>query len=195
VVGLEPVVREDTIRIGRVTKAHGLTGELEVRPDWPDSRGLLDAREVVLEAADGRRESFVVTRQRPTPKGILILLKGIADRTAAESRRGNTVSVPRGALPSLAEGEYYLCDLVGLEVFCEGGAVGRVVEVQMYPSVDAIVIETPAGDRAEQPLLDEWVEQVDLKSARILLRSLDGLIEVPGASRASEGPAEGTGER
>jgi 16S rRNA processing protein RimM len=189
------VVREDTIRIGRVTKAHGLTGELEVRPDWPDSRGLLDAREVVLEAADGSRESYVVTRRRPTPKGILILLEGIADRTAAESRRGNTVSVPRGALPSLAEGEYYLCDLVGLEVVCAGVPAGRVVEVQMYPSVDAIVIETPTGDKAEQPLLDEWVERVDLKGGRVLLHSLDGLIEVPGTSRASAGPTEGSGER
>lgn len=172
----------DAIRIGRVVRAHGLLGELEVRPDWADSRGLLDASRVVLESADGRRESFEVTRARQTPKGTLMLLAGISDRDAAEALRGQTVSVPRAALPSLAEGEYYLCDLVGLSVCSAKGPIGSVVEVQMYPSVDAIVIETPTGERLEQPLLDQWVERVDLRERRITLASQDGLIEVPGAA-------------
>lgn len=170
-------------------RAHGLVGELEVRPDWSDSRGLLDASQVVLESADGGRRLFEVTRARQTPKGTLMLLAGIADRDAAEALRGQTVNVPRDALPSLAEGEYYLCDLVGLSVSWAAGTIGKVVEVQMYPSVDAIVIETPTGDRLEQPLLDQWVERVDLRERTITLASQDGLIEVPRApaAKASKG--------
>jgi 16S rRNA processing protein RimM len=190
-----PVVHGDTIRIGRVVKAHGLTGELEIRPDWPESTGLLEASQVVLEGADGERETHVVTRSRQTPKGVLMLLAGITDRTAAEARRGYTVNVPRTALPSLEEGEYYLCDLVGLEVLGGEGSLGRVVEVQMYPSVDAIVIESVTGERSEQPLLDEWVDEVDLKSGRILLKSLGGLIEVPRPKNAPGPSTAGSGER
>jgi 16S rRNA processing protein RimM len=171
-----------------------LTGELEIRPDWPESRGLLDTEEVVLESADGQRELCKVTRSRQTPKGVLMLLAGIADRDAAEARRGYTVSVPRGALPTLADGEYYLCDLVGLSVFGAEGLVGTVVEVQMYPSVDAIVIETPAGDWVEQPLLDEWVGRVDLPAKRIVLTSLGGLIEVPRGARPMHDQPNSSGE-
>jgi 16S rRNA processing protein RimM len=178
----------DTIRIGRVMRAHGLLGELEVRPDWSDSRGLLDASQVMLESAEGRRQSFGVTRARQTPKGTLMLLAGVSDRDAAEALRGQTVSVPRESLPSLAEGEYYLCDLVGLSVCGTDGPIGNVVEVQMYPSVDAIVIETPTGERLEQPLLDQWVERVELKERRITLASQDGLIEVPRAPGAKAFP-------
>ena len=185
----------DTIRMGRVARAHGLTGELEVRPDWPESRGLLDAEEVVLESADGRRERCKVTRSRQTPKGVLMLLAGITDRDAAEARRGHTVSVPRGALPSLADGEYYLCDLVGLEVFGAEGLIGHVVEVQMYPSVDAVVIQTPAGEWVEQPLLDEWVEHVDLAARRIVLASLGGLIDVPRGARPADQPSTDSEKR
>lgn len=181
----------DTIRIGRVMRAHGLGGELEVRPDWTDSRGLLDASQVVLESAEGRRQVFKVTRARQTPKGTLMLLDGIADRDAAEALRGQTVSVPRDTLPSLAEGEYYLCDLVGLSVCWAEGPIGEVVEIQMYPSVDAIVIETPTGERLEQPLLDQWVERVDLRERRITLVSPDGLIEVPRG--AVPKPSKGAG--
>jgi 16S rRNA processing protein RimM len=176
-------------------RAHGLVGELEVRPDWPDSRGLLDASRVVLESAEGHRAAFQVTRARQTPKGTLMLLAGVADRDAADALRGQTVSVPRDALPSLAEGEYYLCDLVGLSVSSAEGPIGKVVEVQMYPSVDAIVIETPTGERLEQPLLDQWVERVDLREARITLASQDGLIEIPraAATKTFKGPSGNEG--
>ena len=96
---------DKTIRIGRVTRAHGVTGELEVRPDWEHSRSLLEAREVVLEALSGELEAHAVRAARQTPKGILMMLDGISDRDAAEACRGNAVRVSRDLLPSLAPGE------------------------------------------------------------------------------------------
>jgi 16S rRNA processing protein RimM len=178
-----------TIRIGRITRAHGVSGELEVRPDWEHSRGLLEAREVVLESASGEREVRIVQGRRQTPKGVLLTLAGIDDRDAAEARRGFAVRVSRELLPRLGEGEYYLCDLIGVSVECPEGEIGRVVEIQMYPSVDAVVIEAPDGARFEQPLLDEWIARVDLRAGRIALVSRDGLIEAPKArsdARAAE---------
>jgi 16S rRNA processing protein RimM len=177
----------ETLHMGRVVRAHGVTGELEVRPDWSDSDGLLAAKEVVLEAEDGTLEAHAVRSSRRTPKGVLMLLEGITDRTAAEACRGNAVRVRREVLPKLGEGEYYLCDLVGASVDSPEGPVGRVVEVQMYPSIDAAVIESEDGTRFEQPLLDEWIGRVDVAARRITLISRDGLIEAPkpgGSTRA-----------
>jgi hypothetical protein len=59
----------------------------------------------------------------------------------------------------------------------------------MYPSVDAIVIEAPSGARLEQPLLDHWVERVDMKARQIHLASVEGLIDVPGGAAAPDSPA------
>jgi 16S rRNA processing protein RimM len=166
-----------------------VSGELEVRPDWEHSRGLLEAREVVLESESGEREAHAVRASRATPKGVLLSLTDIVDRDAAEARRGFAVRVRREVLPTLADGEYYLCDLVGASVECPEGPVGRVVEVQMYPSVDALVIEAEDGARFEQPLLDEWIARVEVQARRVLLISRDGLIEAPqrrSAARAAE---------
>jgi 16S rRNA processing protein RimM len=157
-----------------------------VRPDWVDSDSLLSAKQLIAESADGTRRTLKVVRARRTPKGILVLLEGIADRTAAEALKGQHVGVSRAALPRLKEGEYYLCDLVGLDVLGPSGAVGRVVGVEMYPSVDAAVIETDAGELLEQPLLEEWIEEVNVLARRLVLSSLDGLIEVPRGSSADE---------
>jgi 16S rRNA processing protein RimM len=165
------------MRIGYVVRAHGLRGELEMRLDWSDSRALSDAREILLTSREGVARPHIVQHARKTPKGIVVQLRGVQDRDAAEAQLGATVSVRRDALPPLAEGEYYLCDLVGLAVSTPEGVVGNVVDVQMYPSVDAIVIETPEGKRVEQPLLSEWIERVDLPGRHILLSSGAGLIE------------------
>ena len=166
-----------TIRVGRVTRAHGVTGELEVRPDWEHSRGLLGAQQVVLESESGVLERRAVKASRQTAKGVLLRLEGIDDRDAADARRGYAVRVSRDVLPRLAQGEYYLCDLVGASVVAPDGVVGTVVEVQMYPSVDALVIDAGEGNSFEQPLLDEWIAKVDVESRRVELVSRDGLIE------------------
>jgi 16S rRNA processing protein RimM len=184
----EPKGPAQPLRIGRVARAHGLKGELEIRLDWPDSRSLLEATGVLLSLPDGSTVSHSIAGTRRTPKGVLLRLEGIADRDAAEAVLGATLSVPRADLPPLQDGEYYLCDLVGLEVKGPAGSVGRVLEVQMYPSVDSIVIEAPAGERLELPLLAEWLERVDVPAGCITLRSIDGLIEM--ARPPSGGSAE-----
>ena len=167
----------EAIRIGYVVRANGLRGELEMRLDWSDSRALSDASEIILTSREGATQRHVIQHTRKTNKGMVVQLRGVQDRNAAEAQLGATVSVQRSLLPPLAEGEYYLCDLVGLAVSTPEGSLGRVVDVQMYPSVDAVVIETPAGKRVEQPLLDEWLERVDLPGRHIWLRSSAGLIE------------------
>ena len=194
----EPKGPGQHLRIGRVARAHGLKGELEIRLDWPDSRSLLEATGVVLSLPDGSTASHAIAGTRQTPKGVLLRLEGIADRDAAEAVLGATLSVPRTDLPPLEDGEYYLCDLVGLEVKGPAGTLGRVLEVQMYPSVDSIVIEARDGERLELPLLAEWLERVDVPAGCITLRSLDGLIEVtrppshaPAEPATASDPAEG----
>src|SRR5262249_7290243 len=134
---------------------------------------------------------------RPTPKGVLLSLGGVHDRTAAESLQGWHVSVERAALPPLEEGEYYLCDLVGAEVLGPGGArLGRVVDLRIYPSIDALLIERAEGGFAEQPLVEPWLEGVDVAARQVVLSSTDGWLEVSAEEvekdrRAREGEEQG----
>jgi 16S rRNA processing protein RimM len=128
---------------------------------------------------------------RRTPKGVLLSLQGVDDRDAADERRGCVVLVPRAALPELAPGEYYLSDLIGARVLApEGAELGTVTEVQMYPSVDAIVIQSASGERWEQPLLDEWIARVDLTEGSIVLASDGGLIEMSAKARSASDDRE-----
>jgi 16S rRNA processing protein RimM len=168
----------ERIELGRISRPHGLQGEVEVRLHWAASTSLLDAREVVLSGPKGERRCSV-ERARPTPKGVLLSLGGVSDRTTAEGLQGWLVSIERSALPPLEEGEYYLCDVVGAEVLGPGGLrLGRVVDLRIYPTLDALLIERADGGFAEQPLVEPWLERVDVAARQVVLSSTDGWLEV-----------------
>lgn len=80
--------------------------------------------------------------------------------------RGAALEVPRRELPKPEEGEYYVFQLVGLEVEEEGGRMlGTVTEVS--PGVANDVLELDTG--LALPMVDACVRQVDLERRRILV--------------------------
>ena len=89
----------------------------------------------------------------------------IADRTTAERMRGTELTVPRDALPPLADGEYYHADLIGLPaVSTAGDDLGRVVAVENFGAGDVIEIERADGKRFMVPMnaeaVPEWSDRV-----------------------------------
>lgn len=92
-------------------------------------------------------------------RGTIARFAEVADRSTAEALRGTALTVPRAALPPLAEGEYYHADLIGLPVVSnEGEAVGRVVAVENFGAGDVIEIERDDGARFMAPMsaVPEW---------------------------------------
>ncbi len=163
------------LEVGRVSKAHGITGELRIVPHWESSDALERVSEVSL-TLNGERRVYTLERVRAVPRAYLVKLGGIDDRNAAEALHGATVSVPRSALPPLEAGEYYLIDLVGAKVRGPDGEVGEVTGIVSHPTVDVIVVRLPDGTSAEQVLSEPWLERVDVAAREIVLSSLDGLM-------------------
>jgi 16S rRNA processing protein RimM len=92
-------------------------------------------------------------------RGTIARFAEVPDRTAAEALRGTVLTVPREALPPLADGEYYHADLIGLSVVTtEGEPVGRVVLVENFGAGDVIEIERDGGGRFMAPMsaVPEW---------------------------------------
>lgn len=166
----------EQVEIGRVARAHGLRGEVSVKLYFAESELLGSLDSVRLGSADDCRE-LTIEAARPTPKGWLLKLRGVDDRNAAEALSGAPLWVPRSALPEPGENEYYLSDLVGARVVGPEGEIGEVIEVRIHPSVDTAVIRAPDGRTLEQPLVDAWVEEVDLDAGVVRLSSTDGLVD------------------
>lgn len=166
-----------TIELGFVTRPHGVRGELKVKLHFEQSNALFEVRRVLLAKGDEDPKPYEVAGVRRAGKGVLLTLAGITTRDAAEAVQGACVRIERSELPALATGEYYLVDVVGCEVLGPAGPLGVVQAVEAHPTVDSLLIATPEGRTLAQPLDDAWIESVSIAERRVVLRSLDGLID------------------
>jgi 16S rRNA processing protein RimM len=170
-----PSSSDELVELAAVVRAHGLAGELALKLFNPESELVPELREVVLRLPSGETRRYAVRAVRGAGDGILVRLEGVDDRNASEPLKGSVVCVPRAALPTLEEGEYYLVDLVGLTARDPAGEViGRVHDVIAYPSVECLVMQ--CGDVwREVPDLPRYVLEVHVREGYVVVDHLDEL--------------------
>jgi 16S rRNA processing protein RimM len=165
-------VSEPTVVVGKITKAHGLRGEVVVLVSSDNPDRFVPGSSVFLE--DGRE--LKIRDARPNGGRLLVSFDGIDERTAAEHLRGVTLVVPRSMLPTLAEGEFWPHQLEGCEVVTESGrSLGAIVDVVASAANDLWVAVDGSGTETMIPAIREVVAEVDVARRRVLVRDLPGL--------------------
>ena len=173
---------EPTVVVGKVTKAHGLHGEVVVLvfSDNPDR--FSPGSSVFLE--NGRE--MRIRACRPNGGRLLVSFEDVADRNAAEALRGITLIVPRSSLPDLPAGEYWPHQLEGCEVVTESGRpIGAIVDVIANPANDLWVAVDATGTETLVPAIREVVVEVDVAAGRVLVRDIPGLTAPDDSPRSS----------
>ena len=145
----------ELVSVGRVGKPHGLDGAFFVEEPSDDPRWF----EVGARLVAGGVDAEVVTARRGAGGRPVIRLDRAVDR-------GTVLSVPRDALPTTGDDEYYAFQLVGLEVVEQDGPVlGRVAAVHPGPANDSLDL----GNGVLLPLVDACIRDIDLDAGRILV--------------------------
>ena len=136
------------VTLAVIIGAHGVTGEVRLKLFGEGAEALKS-----YASFDAAGRVLTLKSVRPGPNGAVARFAEIGDRSAAEALRGTELSVPRSALPPLAEGEYYHADLIGLPCFSsEGEGLGNIVAVENFGAGDIIEVERPAGKRFMAPM-------------------------------------------
>ena len=118
-----------------------------------------------------------VVRARKIKGGLRVHLDLVNDRTHAESLRGALLTVPRDEVPPLPEGSYYHFQIVGIDVWTEGGeCLGTVREILPTGGNDVYVVRDADGKEVLLPALEGVVRQVDLEANRMVVSLPEGLI-------------------
>jgi 16S rRNA processing protein RimM len=158
----------DPVVIGLVVAPHGTRGTVRVRATG-SGRHL---REGVEPVVAGRRRR--ISHVRKTPKGFLVDLQGVGDRSGAAALRGEGLMLERRELDAPGEGEFYVDDLIGLTAVSDAGEViGTVEETFETPAHEVLVVRKK--ERQDLPALYvpfslEHVPEVDLEAGRVVVR-------------------------
>ncbi|MEB3166316.1 MAG: ribosome maturation factor RimM [Cyanobacteriota bacterium] len=139
--------------VGRVVAAQGLGGELRVQPlsDFPERFTSPGRRWLRRRGESAQCWQLLSGRQLPGRELFVLRLASIENRTAAEALVGAELLVAATDRPALAEGEFHVLDLVGLEVrlLPEGRSIGRVEDL-IHAGQDLLEIslwpEPPAAE-------------------------------------------------
>ena len=145
------------VTLAVIIGAHGVGGEVRLKVFAEDVAS--------LKAHKSFNDGALTLKALRDGNNIIARFTEIADRTTAERMRGTKLTVPRDALPSLGEGEYYHADLIGLPAVSTAGEdLGHVVAVENFGAGDVLEIEQPDGKRFMVPMtadaVPEWGERV-----------------------------------
>jgi len=168
--------------VGRVAKAHGVTGELvvEVRTDDPGSRFACGNELRAKASRGGSMTTYTVESVREHSGRLLVRLAGVADRNAAEALRGTLFIIDSDDLPPITEpDEYYDHQLEGLRVCTVGGVdVGTVSEVLHTAAGELLSVKTAEGDEVLVPFVNAIVPTVSLAEGVVEIDPPDGLLDL-----------------
>jgi 16S rRNA processing protein RimM len=169
------------LTVGRVVKAHGLTGELvvDVRTDDPELRFAPGA--ILRARRSGRAErNCVVETVRAHGNRLLIRLAGVADRDGADALRGSLFVIDSADLPPIDEPDtYYDHQLEGLRVrTTDGRDIGIVAEVLHTAAGELLAVDRDQADELLVPFVSAIVTSVSLEDRIVEIDPPEGLLEL-----------------
>jgi 16S rRNA processing protein RimM len=166
------------VEIGRIKGAHGVHGMLKIKP-YNSETNLFDAKRVVYLQRAGQFVPLKVSQSAPGPKGLRVALEGVTTREQAQSLFDAPLFIPREEFPQLDDGEFYLDDLVGMEIVdadtgCVYGKATGLLETGANE-----VLEVRDGDKEILiPIIDGVIDEVDLDAQRATVRLPEGLLDI-----------------
>lgn len=167
---------DQLVHIGKITRLFGFKGGLALKLLNPSESTLSKGMKVTLIGPFNA--SKVETLHEVMPGG-RCFFEGITTDTDARTLIGYDLYVAREDLPELDEHEYYLNDLLSMNIVDQHGEkLGTVVGFSHNNAQDLLEIELPSGKKASIPLVQAIVTDIDFSKRIITVDVPEGLLEL-----------------
>jgi len=169
--------QEKYVLIAKVTKAHGIKGELKMHAFSGHLQSITQHQKLFLVSRQGQGSTlFDVVRSRTGNKEAIIQLKGVNDRNDAEKLCNYGVLVEKENLPELKKDEFYLHELEGLLVKTEVGDIIGTVDSFFHNGMQDLLVVKNGKNEVMIPLISGIITKRDKKS--LTVAPPPGLLEI-----------------
>lgn len=157
------------ILLGTIGAAHGIKGEVRITSHTQDPEAIADYGPL---ETDRPGLTITIEKARLNKTVLIARLKGIADRTAAETLNGVSLYIDRGKLPDMDdEDDFYHADLIGLDARLDTGvSIGAVIALHNYGAGDLIEVRDPrSGDTFLYPFTRAVVPTIRISEGYLVI--------------------------
>lgn len=163
---------KDFLEAGKIVGTHGVRGMVRIQP-WCDTGDFLCGFKKLY--IKGGEEALTINKIQPHGNVVIAAIKGVDSIELAEKLRGSVLFIKRGDV-SLPEGQYFIDDIIGCEVFdvLSGEKLGVISDVSPTGANDVWHIKRD-GNEYLIPKIDEVVKSVDITEKKVLISVMKGL--------------------
>lgn len=164
------------VNIGKILGAHGVRGLCRAL-SYADSDAIFSSGRTFYFRGPGQRMiPFEILEADRQPRRLLLRIRGVGDRDAAEKLAGSEIWVKKSDLPPPEEGAYYWFDLIGLTVVTTRGEIlGTLAHILPTGGNDVYVVQDANGRETLIPALADVVLEVDLQRNQMVVDLPEGL--------------------
>ena len=169
--------RENTLRVGVITTTHGIKGEVKVYPTTDDANRFLDLKTIYLDTGK-ELLPLEIEGVKFFKQFVILKFKGIDNINDIEKYKNKDLLIDRADAVELAEGEFFIPDLIGLSVVTEDGTpFGTLKDVMETGANDVFIVETLDEKEILLPYIDDCVKKIDLTEKTVTVHLMKGLLD------------------
>ena len=169
---------EDLLRVGVITSTHGIRGEVKVFPTTDDPMRFKKLKKAVI---CGRRENVNVeiASVKFFKQYVILKFKEFDNINDIEQYVKKDLCVTRENAVKCEPGEYFICDLIGLDVITdEGEHIGKLTDVLETGANNVYEVTADNGKTILIPVIDQCILDHNLEEKTVTVHMLPGLMDL-----------------
>ena len=168
---------EQFLQVGVISSTHGLRGEVKVFPTTDDAARFQTLKNVVLDT--GRKKlDLEIQSVRFFKQFVIVKFKGIDNINDIEKYKGKSLFVTRENAVELEEDEYYIGDLIGMEVYTDDSEerFGVLKDVMETGANEVYIITSENHGEVLLPAIHESILDIDVEAKKMKVHLMEGLL-------------------
>lgn len=164
----------DYLIVGTITQPHGVKGEVKVYPQTDDVLRFKKCKELYLNT--GKEYLLLhVSSVKFSGQFVVIKFDEFNSMNEVEGLRKKELLVDRAHAVKCKKDEYFIADLIGLNVYEKERLVGKIKDVIETGANDVYVIAKEDGKELLLPAIKDCILNVDIENERMEVYILPGL--------------------
>ena len=168
---------EQLLQVGVISSTHGVRGEVKVFHTTDDVNRFKKLKKVILDTGKEQKE-LEIQGVKFFKQMVILKFKGIDNINDIEKYKGKSLYVTREHAVKLKKDEYFIADLIDMQVMLEDGTeFGTLTDVMKTGANDVYCIQTEKYGEVLVPAIGECICQVDVEARKMVIHLMPGLVE------------------